>query len=274
MPRNVANNPIRPDDWNHNDGFSPGQKIVTRVPGLDTPAAFQNTGAVPITDMTRYRDPDQPIVVINAETRQRHLIWAEIDSNPTDPSNVNLLIRPGVNFEEGARYIVALRNLRNASGGLIQAQEPFRVYRDNIPSTDPAVNARRPHMESLFNTLGQAGIDRDDLYLAWDFTVASQRNLSERALLMRDDVVRRARRHEPRQPQRGGHLAHVQRQHGDGLHAGAGRSDRAPRGGHRRRALLPQRGQLPTRVQVRLRTGISTFRRESRATRISRTSSA
>jgi hypothetical protein len=43
-------------------------------------------------------------------------------------------------------------------------------------------------MESLFDTLDQAGIDRDDLYLAWDFTVASQRNLSERALFMRDDA--------------------------------------------------------------------------------------
>ena len=188
MPRNISNNPIRPDDWNRNDGFSPGQKIVTKVPGLDTPAAFENTGAVPITDMTRFREPNQPVVVINAATRKRHLIWSEIDSNPADPSDVNLIIRPGVNFDEGARYIVALRNLRDSSGGLIRAQDAFRTYRDNIPSADPAVEARRPHMESLFNTLGQAGIDRDDLYLAWDFTVASQRNLSERALSIRDDA--------------------------------------------------------------------------------------
>jgi hypothetical protein len=188
MPRNIANNPIRPDEWNRNDGFSPGQKIVTKVPGLDTPAAFQNTGAVPITDMAQFRRPDQPIVVINAATRQRHLIWSELDSNPANPSDVNLIIRPGVNFQEGARYIVALRRLRDAAGGLIEAQLPFRTYRDDIPSADPAVEARRPHMESLFNTLRQAGIDRDELYLAWDFTVASRRSLSERALFMRDDA--------------------------------------------------------------------------------------
>ena len=35
-------------------------------------------------------------------------------------------------------------------------------------------------MEATFATLAEAGVDRDDLYLAWDFTVASQRNLSER----------------------------------------------------------------------------------------------
>ena len=188
MPRNVANNPIRPDEWNRNDGFSPGQEIVTKVPGLDTPAAFKNTGAVPITNIKRTYDSAQPIVVINARTAKRHLIWSELDSNPTDPANVNLIIRPAVNFDEGERYIVALRNLRDGSNNKIQPNADFRTYRDRISSTDPAVRARRPHMESIFRTLGRAGIQRRSLYLAWDFTVASERNLSERALYMRDDA--------------------------------------------------------------------------------------
>jgi hypothetical protein len=188
MPRNVAGNPIRPDEWNRNDGFSPGQKIVTKVPGMDTPAAFRNTGAVPITDIARTYDADQPVVVIDTRTRKRHLIWSELDANPADPADVNLIIRPAVNLAEGTRYIVALRRLRDAQGRLIEPQQPFRVYRDRIPSSDPAVQARRPHMESIFETLKRAGINRKQLYLAWDFTVASERNLSERALHIRDDA--------------------------------------------------------------------------------------
>src|SRR5687768_7383620 len=39
MPRNVAGKPIDPTDYNRADGFSPGQMIVTKVPGLDTQAA-------------------------------------------------------------------------------------------------------------------------------------------------------------------------------------------------------------------------------------------
>ena len=35
MPRNVAEKPIDPTEWNRNDGFSPGQMAVTMVPGLD-----------------------------------------------------------------------------------------------------------------------------------------------------------------------------------------------------------------------------------------------
>jgi hypothetical protein len=188
MPRNIAGNPIRPDEWNRNDGFSPGQKIVTKVPGLDTPTAFRNTGAVPITEVARTYDQSQPIVLINTRTGKRHLIWSELDANPADPKDVNLIIRPAVNLREGTRYIVALRNLRDAQGNRIGAQEPFRVYRDSIPSADPRVQARRAHMESIFETLKRAGIKRKDLYLAWDFTVASKRNLSERALAIRNDA--------------------------------------------------------------------------------------
>src|SRR6266702_8944145 len=40
MPRNAAGKPIDPTDWNRNDGFSPGQEIVTHVPGLDNTTAF------------------------------------------------------------------------------------------------------------------------------------------------------------------------------------------------------------------------------------------
>jgi hypothetical protein len=188
MPRNVAGNPIRPDEWNRNDGFSPGQKIVTKVPGMDTPQALQKTGAVPITDIERTYDPEQPVVVLNADTLHRHLIWSEVDANPADPADVNLIIRPGVNFDEGGHYIVLLRNMRNAAGKIIKASHAFRVYRDRLKSNDAAVEARRSHMEQLFRLGERAGIKRKSLFLAWDFTVASERNLSERALFIRDNA--------------------------------------------------------------------------------------
>ena len=188
MPRSNLGAPIDPTEWNRNDGFSPGSMLITKVPGLETQEAFERTGAVPITDIARSFDPDQPIVVIDAETHERHLIWSELDANPVNPADVNLIIRPAVNFEEGHRYIVALRKLRNAEGEIIPAQRPFQIYRDRIMTSDPLVEARREHFESLFADLRQAGIAREDLYLAWDFTVASERNLTERMLSIRDDA--------------------------------------------------------------------------------------
>jgi hypothetical protein len=208
MPANKAGKPIDPTDHNRNDGFSPGSMLITRVPGLQSQQAFDNTGAVPITNISAYDDPNQPIVVINADTGERQPIWSEIDSNPIDPArcdatppldepgktrlcepdDVNLIIRPAVNFDEGARYVVALRNMKDASNQTIQPSNAFKVYRDNLTTTQPAVESRRPHMEDLFATLGAAGIQRSSLYLAWDFTVASERNLTERALTIRDDA--------------------------------------------------------------------------------------
>jgi len=202
MPRNRLGKPIDPAAQNLNDGFSPGNSIIVRIPGLDNLTAFDNTGAVGIDHMDSYDDNDQPVVVINAETGERHPIWSEIDYNPLDPAkghdpnsaadraNVNLIIRPAVNFEEGDRYIVALRNLRDEHDHAIQPTDAFRVYRDNLITTQPEVEARRSHMEGLFASLRKAGIQRSRLYLTWDFTVASERNLTERALFMRDDAFK------------------------------------------------------------------------------------
>jgi hypothetical protein len=186
MPRNRLGKPVSSAPYNFSDGFSPGNMIVTKVPGLDTPPAFERTGAVPITDIERSFDADQPIVVINARTLERHLIWSELDANPADPRDVTLIIRPAVNLEEGERYIVALRNLRGADGTPLRAQAPFAALRDRKPH--PEVEARRAHFEQLFRTLSRAGIKRKELYLAWDFTVASREGLSGRALHIRNQA--------------------------------------------------------------------------------------
>ncbi len=209
MPANVNGVHIDPTDMNRADGFSPGNLIVIKIPGLETPAAFANSGIVPIDDMHAYADPDQAVMVINADTGERQPIWAELDSNPTtvdpdgsdpgginaNPSNtgdVNLIIRPAKNFDFGERYIVALRNLKDASNQPIQAPIGFQVYRDNEITDQPEVESRRPHMESIINDLtSKAGVDRNSLYMAWDFTVASEDSVTGRATTIRDDAFAR-----------------------------------------------------------------------------------
>jgi hypothetical protein len=186
MPTNIAGKPIDPTEMNRNDGFSPGSLIVTRVPGLDNQAAFAATGLVPITDPARSFDADQPAVVIDAKTHKRQMIWSELeypDSLGKDPSVETLVIHPERNFQEGHRYIVALRDLRRADGTVIPASDAFKAYRDGTATGD-----RAERYASIFRSLRKAHIARDNLYLAWDFTVASARSLSERMLHIRDDA--------------------------------------------------------------------------------------
>ncbi len=181
MPKNRLGKPISAADYNHSDGFSPGQAIFTRVPGLQTIDAFRASNLPPIDDPARSLSARSPVVVINARTLERHLVWSEIDSNPSDPSNRNLFIRPAKNFEEGERYIVALRNLKDARGKTIPAGETFARYRDRR-----AADARAAKMESMFAALGRAGVKRKHLFLAWDFTVASAKSTTNRMLSIRD----------------------------------------------------------------------------------------
>ena len=183
MPKNQAMVPINPIDHNLNDGFSPGSSIETRVPQVDLAV----TGAPPITDMAQSLNAGSPTVIVNASTLAHHLHWAEIDSNATSEPNRVVYMRPGINFDDGARYIVAMRNMKRTDGSIIPPSPTFLAYRDNTPTGDPALESRRAHMEEIFATLAAAGVPRNDLFLAWDFTVASTRSLTERMLFVRDD---------------------------------------------------------------------------------------
>ena len=186
MPANAKSVHIAAEPYNASDGFSPGSVIVLKVPGIETTADVRATGAVPINHIGRYRKGNAPVVVIYAATGKRWPIWVGIDSTASDASKAALEIHPAVNFASGHRYIVALRHLRNAAGEPIEAPVAFRYYRDKVPSKQPEINARRGHFEAIFKRLQMSGIHRSDLYLAWDFTVASDQNNAGRELAMRN----------------------------------------------------------------------------------------
>src|SRR5437764_1803373 len=208
MPRNVVGKPIDPTEWNRNDGFSPGQLVVTLIPGLD-PA---HTALPPITRPQASLDAGSAVVAIDATTGERHPVWAELDHSDTgkfgggnaegvqlpgtsplyDPANTRaLLIRPAVNWTEGHRYIIVVQNARDATGQRIPSSDVFAAYRDNKPTPLGLFETRRAQMESVFAGIASSKgpkIARSDVYLTWDFTVASGQNLSERMLSMRDDA--------------------------------------------------------------------------------------
>ena len=184
-PTNKDGVQIDTTEWNRNDGFSPGSQILTHVPGID----LGSTGAAPITDIGASLAEDAPIVILDVEANERIPYWAELDATVASDANRVLFVRPARNLREGHRHVVALRRLRDANGAIIPAGDVFRAYRDRLRTDVEAIEARRDRYERVFADLAANGVDRDDdLYLAWDFTVASERNLSERVLKMRDDA--------------------------------------------------------------------------------------
>jgi hypothetical protein len=187
-PTNVEGKHVQPTPYGESDGFSPGSVILLKVPGIETVADVRSMSAMPTVDhLKRYKAGKAPVVVIDTSTGKRWPIWVEIDST-VKSSAADLEIHPAVNFKSGDRYIVALRNLHNAGDEHIEAPAAFRYYRDGVASENDVINARRGHYEELFSTLEGAGIKRSKLYLAWDFTVASDENLTGRELSMRNQA--------------------------------------------------------------------------------------
>jgi hypothetical protein len=188
MPVNVDGLSAFTPEFNRNDGFSPNNTIMARVPGIEDPAAFRANRLVPQVNIGAYDNPGQRVVLINADSGERHPIWAEVDMVPDAPGDRALLIHPAAALDYGTRYIVALRNLRSESGERLRPNRVFRAYRERLGTDNAAVEARRPEMERIFDELGEAGIERGNLHVAWEFTVASQANLTGRLVAMRDDA--------------------------------------------------------------------------------------
>jgi hypothetical protein len=206
MPRSVAGKPIDPLEWNRNDGFSPGSMVLTFVPWLDLHQTWGTAGistggdndpADHLANLGLYAEPDAPILLIDAQTGERWPFMSELDRNSATTDAERLLIlRPVMNFTEGHTYLVGLRNMLDAEGAASPAGAQFAAYRDNAPAPlDPTFEeSRRAEVSGIIGRIETAerdrgnAFDRGDLFLAWQFTIASERNLAERVLHIRDDA--------------------------------------------------------------------------------------
>ena len=184
MPANVSGAHIDPRSWLGNDGFSPGSVILVSVPNLD-PAA---SGIPDSGDIAASLQPNAPIVLLDATTMTRLAYWAEPDIRDPNPASRLLLIHPAANLPEGQRIIVALRNLVTTAGTSPQSPPGFAAIMAGQVLPGLSGSAVTAHVEGLLRTLGQDGVTTNGLYLAWDFTVISEQNLTGRLVAMRDQA--------------------------------------------------------------------------------------
>jgi hypothetical protein len=185
LPKNNMGTPLDSVELNRHDGFSPGAALIMWMPTVD----LGLSGAPALTNIGASLGPDSPIVIIDARNGRRWPAWAELDMN-SPPENRALTVRPATNFLDGHRYVIALRRLVDADGNSLAPSPAFAAYRDGTCTTDTTFESRRQHMEDLFAVLGRAGVERGELQLAWDFTIASSRTLAGRLLHIRDDAFR------------------------------------------------------------------------------------
>ncbi len=184
-PVNAGGVGIDPAEWNRNDGFSPNAPMLTYIAGLDPDAS----NLPPWTDLARSLDDDATVVLIDADTGERVPLWAELDAHAASGDDRLLEIHPAISLPEGHSFVVGLRGLMTVSGDPVEPSPTFRAYRDRLTTDIDTIEARRDSMETVFDVLAGEGVAREDLQLAWDFTVATTENISGRMLAIRDDAL-------------------------------------------------------------------------------------
>ena len=165
------------------DGFSPGGTILTHLPGATV------TGLPGLATMALSVTSSSPTLLIEADTGALVAHFTELDVSANDPTEQAFMIHPAARLKDGTRYLVAIRNVVDASGTALPVNPVFAALRDNRPSTDVSVLRRRALYGDIMTKLGAIGVDKPSLQLAWDFTTATKENTTRWLVSMRDQAL-------------------------------------------------------------------------------------
>lgn len=148
-------------------------------------------GLPPHWDIGASLADDAPIVLLDMETGERQPFFAEVDANPFNSEPLRaLIIRPVERLAPATRYAVAIRDrVRGAHGEPLPTSAAFRAIRDGDTPEHPRARDVASSYEAIFAALQDAGVEREEVVLAWDFVTASDASLTSDLHTMRDQAV-------------------------------------------------------------------------------------
>ncbi|HEY8144530.1 MAG TPA: hypothetical protein VIG06_17735 [Kofleriaceae bacterium] len=150
------------------DGFSHIPSIVGMLPDEVSDAGLTHL----LGDLAASTADDSRTILVAADgTRVPH--YVDLDPRGFDPLRQAIVMHPAVGLEYGQNYVVAFRRIERPDGEPAAAAEGFRRIRDG--EGDAAIDDLAPrYQEDIFPRLEAEGWTRDEIQLAWSFTVASQ----------------------------------------------------------------------------------------------------
>ena len=184
LPMDWEGRRLKAESFASHDGFSTATPILFHMPGGTVDGA-----ASPVT-IARSLEADSPTVLLDAESGERIPHWLELDHFSVKADDPVFVMRPAVRLGFDRRYIVAIHGLVDEAGKLLEPEVGFVPLRDQTQSVTKGVHARRSYFEaSVFDPLTAAGVGRESLQLAWDFTTASQENTTLEMRTIRDRML-------------------------------------------------------------------------------------
>jgi hypothetical protein len=164
----ISKLPFDPAPLSKRRGWPASTTILWAVPTGADPAGFVTHRAVgsSITDASA-------TVLLDMTTGERVMHFAEVDANELDFFDQQAIyIRPALRLTGGHRYAVGIRkSLRDRAGAALPISEGFAAVLADRKTGHKRLDAARPRLREAVAALETAGIPRDDLVVAWDFTV-------------------------------------------------------------------------------------------------------
>lgn len=183
LPKTLGTHQLDPSMFYAMDGFSPGQAPMTYLPGAT------DTGLASPDDIASTVKPDSPTIILNTKTGELVPHWVDLDYSAKHDEERALMLRPAIRLDDETRYIVAIRHVVNQDGKVIPPSPAFNALRDGSSSDNRTVHQRRALYKDIFAKLAAAGVKKDGLQMAWDYTTASRANNTGMLVAMRDKAL-------------------------------------------------------------------------------------
>ena len=147
LPKSRSGTETSVDSLNRSDGFSAGTALMAYLPGATT------AGLPTPLDIPRSITLDSPTLLIDAESGELVPHFSELDVGAKFPEDQAFMIRPAVRLKDGARYLVAIRNVLDSNGQAIAPSPAFKALRDDESSEEASVELRRELYGDIFQRL-------------------------------------------------------------------------------------------------------------------------
>lgn len=176
------------DGWNGLHGFAPMAPFITYFPN----ASIENCAR--LWDMGPSLDDSSPTVLLDMTTGKRVRHWVELDHSSDEwfggESERMFMVWPAASMINGHDYAMAIRNIHDTSGSPVHSSTAFLALRDGTKTSNPDIEERRAEFEAMFQALSAAGVQRDDLQIAWPMRVGTQEDFTASMVSMRDQGLK------------------------------------------------------------------------------------
>jgi hypothetical protein len=184
QPRTIKGAVADPHEVYASDGYSTASTLVATLPG---PIVRDGLPGV-FDDPSVSASAESGSVILRADTGELVAHYVDVRDNVAEGAPRPIELRAIAPLVPRTRYVVALSGVKLEGGAKAAAAEGFRRLRDH--EHDPAVDGLAARFESdVFAPLAKAGVKRESLQLAWDFTTGSAEQPTRDMLSVREQTL-------------------------------------------------------------------------------------